>query len=50
LAPISDHFVNLHKNPALNTQTKRMGAAVRAGDTGVRIWRRNTADQILTWT
>jgi hypothetical protein len=37
------------KHPALNTQAKRMGAVVRASDTGVRIWRRNEAEQALPW-
>jgi hypothetical protein len=37
------------RHPALNSQAKRMGAVVRASDSGVRIWRRNEAEQALPW-
>ena len=37
------------RHPALNTQAKRMGAVVRAGESGLRIWRRNEAEQALAW-
>jgi hypothetical protein len=37
------------RHPALNTQAKRMGAVVRASDSGVRIWRRNESEQAIPW-
>lgn len=47
---VADYVRRVLKHPALNTQAKRMGAVVRASDTGVRIWRRNEAEQALPWT
>ena len=38
------------RHPALNTQAKRMGAVVRASGSGLRIWRRNEAEQALSWS
>ena len=38
------------RHPELNTQAKRMGAVVRASEPGLRVWRRNEAEQMLTWT
>lgn len=37
------------RHPELNTQAKRMGAVVRASEPGLRIWRRNEAEQLLAW-
>jgi hypothetical protein len=37
------------RHPALNTQAKRMGAYVRAGYDGPRIWRRSEVEQALPW-
>ena len=37
------------RHPALNTRAKRMGAVVRASDSGLRVWRRNEAEQALSW-
>jgi hypothetical protein len=37
------------RHPALNTQAKRMGTVIRAGDGGLRIWRRNVAEEQLAW-
>jgi hypothetical protein len=37
------------RHPALNTQAKRMGAVVRASESGLRIWRRDEAEQALPW-
>jgi hypothetical protein len=37
------------RHPALNTQAKRMGAVVRASEAGLRVWRRNEAEQALAW-
>jgi len=37
------------RHPELNTQAKRMGAYVRASDTGLRVWRRNEPEQALPW-
>jgi len=37
------------RHPDLNTQAKRMGAVVRASEPGLRVWRRNEAEQLLAW-
>ena len=37
------------RHPALNTQAKRMGAVIRASEAGLRVWRRNDAEQALAW-
>ena len=37
------------RHPALNTQAKRMGAVIRASEAGLRVWRRNEAEQALAW-
>ena len=37
------------RHPALNTQAKRMGAVIRASEPGLRIWRRDEAEQYLSW-
>ena len=37
------------RHPALNTQAKRMGAVIQASPSGLRIWRRNEAEQLLAW-
>lgn len=37
------------RHPALNTQAKRMGAVIQASPSGLRIWRRNEAEQALAW-
>lgn len=37
------------RHPALNTQAKRMGAVIRASEPGLRVWRRNEAEQALAW-
>ena len=36
-------------HPALNTQAKRMGAVIRTSDSSLRVWRRNEAEQALSW-
>lgn len=38
------------RHPVLNTQAKRMGAVIRAREPGLRVWRRNEAEQALAWT
>jgi hypothetical protein len=45
----SEYVRRVLRHPALNTQAKRMGAVVRASGSGVRIWRRNEAEQALHW-
>jgi hypothetical protein len=37
------------RHPELNTQAKRMGAVVRASEPGLRVWRRNAAEELLAW-
>ena len=37
------------RHPQLNTQAKRMGTYVRASYDGVRVWRRNAAEQAFPW-
>ena len=37
------------RHPDLNTQAKRIGAIIRAGDAGLRVFRRNMAEQVLLW-
>ena len=37
------------RHPALNTHAKRMGAVIRASESGLRVWRRNEAEQALPW-
>ena len=37
------------RHPELNTRAKRMGAVVRASEPGLRVWRRNEAEQALPW-
>jgi hypothetical protein len=37
------------RHPRLNTQAKRMGAYVRASDTGLRVWRRNEDERVFPW-
>jgi hypothetical protein len=37
------------RHPTLNTQAKRMGAVVQASESGLRVWRRNEAEQALAW-
>ena len=37
------------RHPALNTRAKRMGAVVRVSYAGLRIWRRNRAEEALPW-
>ena len=37
------------RHPALNIQAKRMGAVIRASEAGLRVWRRNEAEQTLAW-
>lgn len=37
------------RHPALNTQAKRMGAVIRVGGSGLRVWRRNEFEQALPW-
>jgi len=36
-------------HPELNTQAKRMGTYVRASYDGIRVWRRNEAEQAFPW-
>jgi hypothetical protein len=45
----ADYVRRVLRHPALNTQAKRMGAVVRVNDVGVRVWRRNEAEQFLPW-
>lgn len=37
------------RHPKLKTQAKRMGAVVRVSHAGLRIWRRNVAEQMHPW-
>lgn len=37
------------RHPAANTRAKRMGALVRVSPGGVRVWRRNGAEQAFPW-
>jgi len=37
------------RHPSLNTQAKRMGAVIRASEAGLRVWRRDEAEQALAW-
>lgn len=37
------------RHPELNTQARRMGTYVRASYDGVRVWRRNEAEQAFPW-
>jgi hypothetical protein len=37
------------RHPELNTQAKRMGTYVRASYNGIRVWRRNEAEQAIPW-
>jgi len=43
------HVRRVLHHPALNTQAKRMGAVIRASESGLRVWRRNEAEQALAW-
>jgi hypothetical protein len=36
-------------HPALTMQAKRMGSVARASESGLRVWRRNAAEQALPW-
>jgi hypothetical protein len=37
------------RHPELNTQAKRIGTYVRASYDGIRVWRRNEAEQAFPW-
>ncbi len=37
------------RHPGLNTQAKRMGAVVHASPAGLRVWRRNLAEEWVEW-
>jgi hypothetical protein len=45
----ADYVRRVLPHPALNTQAKRMGVYVRASYDGVRVWRRNEAEQAFPW-
>ena len=38
------------RHPEFNTQAKRMGAVIQASESGLRVWRRNEAEQVLAWS
>jgi hypothetical protein len=38
------------RHPRLNTLAKRLGAVVRASDAGLRVWRRNVAEEQFSWS
>jgi hypothetical protein len=45
----AEYVRRLLRHPELNTQAKRMGTYVRASYDGIRVWRRNEAEQAFPW-